>query len=209
MPKDYLISIEEARLLVWELTENIDELKQLLTLPVEVELNKLVSEKRKLEFLGVRVALKELLEKEVLIQYDTNGKPFLTDQSYQISVSHCKNRIAVMAHPALSVGIDIENPTDKIQKLYTRFLSETEQNDLSKGQNIVQLQLAWSAKETLYKIIGKDAVDFANQLRIYSFEVQSSGIFKAEHIATKKIFQLHYIQNSNYTLVYCLDKITN
>jgi 4'-phosphopantetheinyl transferase len=204
--KQQLFSIDNAKVLVWELTESVEEL-QLILYPTNseiVELEKLVSEKRKLEYLGVRIALKELIGKKVIIEYDSNGKPFLLDKSYQISISHCKNWIAVMIHPTSLVGVDVEIPTDKILKLQKRFLNETEQKDLANGENINQLMLAWSAKEALYKIIGIEAVDFANQLHIFPFEMKSIGKFTAEHVKSKKIYELNYYQHSDYTLVYCL-----
>ena len=191
--------------MVWDLTESIDELSKQLTSFNEIEFDKIVSEKRKREFLGVQVAMKELLGKEVQISHDVDGKPFLSDDSYQISISHSKNWIAVMAHSTCSIGVDVECPNDKIQKIYTRFLSNVEQKDLSNGKNINQLLLAWSVKEALYKIIGKEAVDFANQLRIFHFEPKLSGEIMAQHTPTKKLYQLRYIQNSAYTLVYCVD----
>jgi len=199
-----IITIDEARILIWELTENMDDL--LLQLPeLDVaELQKHSSEKRKLEFLGVRIALKALLGKEIIVKYDANGKPFLADNSYHISVSHSVKWIAVMAHPTQLVGIDIEVPTDKIQKIYKRFLSTIEQEELSNGNDISQLHLAWSAKEALYKIIGKEAIDFAKQLRIFPFDVKPAGEISALHIESETHYQLHYIQNQSYTLVYCL-----
>jgi len=204
--KSELITLKDARVLVCELTDSVESLKEQITLieSDNTEFEKIVSEKRKLEFLGIRVALKSLLGKEIKIQYDNEGKPHLLDGSYQISVSHTNNWIAVMAHPTQKVGIDIECPTDKIRNLYTRFLSVTEQKELSEGNDTRQLLLAWSAKEALYKIIGKEAIDFANQLRIFPFEVQSKGEMKAQHIPTQQLYQLYYQQNEKYTLVYCL-----
>jgi len=204
--KQQLISIEDAKVLVWELTESIEELKLSLypTNSELFELEKFVSEKRKLEYLGVRIALRELIGKKVKIEYDSFGKPFLADNSYQISISHCKNWIAVMIHPTRQVGVDIEIPTDKILKLYTRFLNEVEQLEMTSGDKISKSMLAWSAKEVLYKIIGIEAVDFANSLHIFPFELNSTGKFYAEQVKTKKKYELNYLQNSNYTLVYCL-----
>jgi 4'-phosphopantetheinyl transferase len=204
--KQQIFSVEDAKVLVWELTENIDELISKLNLS-DNELNefgKLVSEKRKLEYLGVRIALMELIGKKVEIEYDTFGKPSLADKRYQISISHSKAWIAVMIDPARLVGVDIEIPTDKILKLYKRFLNNTEQKELTSGDKINKLMLAWSAKEVLYKIIGIEAVDFANQLHIFPFELNANGKFNAEHSKTKKNYELNYIQNPDYTLVYCL-----
>ena len=200
------IFFDDTRLLVFEITESSDELLQKSGNIewFEVELKKFNSEKRKREFISVRLAMRALLGKEVVICYDADGKPYLSDQSYQISISHSGKWIAVMAHPTRAVGIDIEYPSEKIAKLYTRFLSITEQEELSNGIDIRQLQLAWSAKESLYKIIGKQAVDFSKQLRIFPFEVKLEGKMSAEHIPTKARYQLNYIQSAAYTLVYCL-----
>jgi len=199
------LQFDGAKLLVVQLSESVDELYQkwhqkgLDT----GEYEKITSEKRKKEYLGVRLAMRSLLEKDLLICYNSEGKPFVEDQSYQISISHSNKWIAVMAHPTNLVGIDIEYPTDKIKKIYTRFLSQTEQDDLSNGNDIAQLQLAWSAKEALYKIIGKQAIDFANQLRIFPFEAKNKGEIQAQHIESNTLYSLFYIQTAEYTLVYC------
>jgi 4'-phosphopantetheinyl transferase len=204
--KHQVIVFEDAKIMVWELTENIEALKEQLDLSEQekIAFDKIVSDKRKLEFLGIRVALKSLLGTEIQIEYDREGKPYLSDQSYHISISHSNKWIAVMAHSSRKAGIDIECPTDKIQKLYQRFLSITEQKELSDGKDIRQLLLAWSGKEALYKIIGKEAVDFANQLRIFPFEVKPSGEMKAQHIPSDSFYQLFYQLTEQYTLVYCL-----
>jgi phosphopantetheinyl transferase len=201
-----IVTIDDAKLLVWEITQSIEELVsgfEDFTL-FAADFEKINSDKRKIEFLGTRWLLKTLLGKETNVQYTADGKPYLNDGSYHISLSHSGKWMAVMIHPSKQVGIDIECPTDKIQKVYKRFLSETEQTELSNGKNIKQLQIAWSAKEALYKIIGKEAVDFANQLRLFPFKVETEGQITAQHIITNTIYQLTYTQTAAYTLVYCI-----
>ena len=202
------MTIDGATILVCEMTESVETLKSQLHLndSDRTEFNKIASEKRKLEFLGIRTALKTVIGKEIFIQYDDGGKPHLSDNSFQISISHSNKWIAVIVHPLKKVGIDIECPTDKIQKLYKRFLSPVEQKELSEGNDIPQLLIAWSAKEALYKIIGKESIDFANQLRIYPFEVNAHGEIKAQHVPTKSNYLLNYKQTEQYTLVYCLSE---
>jgi len=204
--KSKLMTIDGATILVCELTESVEILKSQLHLndSDRTEFDKIVSEKRKLEFLGIRTALKTVIGKEIFIQYDDGGKPHLSDNSFQISISHSNKWIAVIVHPLKKVGIDIECPTDKIQKLYKRFLSPIEQKELSGGNDIHQLLIAWSAKEALYKIIGKESIDFANQLRIYPFEIKAKGEIRAQHVPTKSNYFLNYQQTEQYTLVYCL-----
>ena len=194
----------EAKVLIFNVTESIDDLYKQLDFVDIAEFSTLVSDKRKLEYLAVRVALKQLLGIEKKIVYDDERKPAFSDKSFQISVSHSANWIAVIAHPTRIVGIDIEVPTEKMRKLYTRFLNETEKKELSNGENLTQLMLAWSGKEALYKIIGIEAVDFAKQLHIFPFEIKNEGTFEAEHIPTKQKYQLQYIQNENFVLVYCV-----
>jgi len=160
------------------------------------------TDKRKLEYLTVRLALKRLLGKDTLIKYNNDGKPFLVDNSHCISISHTNGWVAVMAHPSMEVGIDIEIPTEKIKKISSRFLSPIEQEELHEDFNLSQIQLAWSAKEALYKTIGKDALDFAKQLRIFPFEVKTTGTIKAQHLLSTLEYELMYIQTDNYNLVF-------
>jgi phosphopantetheinyl transferase len=201
-----IITIDDAKLLVWEITKSSDELLSKFddfTL-FAVDFNKISSEKRKLEFLGIRWLLKILLEKETNVLYNAEGKPFLYNGCPHISISHSGNWMAVMIHPTKHIGIDIECPTDKIQKVYKRFLSKTEQFELSNGKDYKQLLIAWSAKEALYKIIGKEAVDFAKQLRLMPFEVKAEGKITALHLSTNTVYKLTYSQTKAYTLVHCI-----
>ena len=199
------VLLDDTKILVCKFSESIDELYQKWWYEgLDVaEYENISSAKRKREYLCVRLAMRSMLGKEISISYNEQGKPSLEDKSFQISISHSNNWVAVISHPHRLVGIDIECPNDKIKNIYTRFLSELEQSELNNGTDIKQLQLAWSAKEALYKIIGKQAVDFKNQLRIFSFEVKPQGEFLSQHIDTDTLYSLFYTQSSEYTLVYC------
>lgn len=164
----------------------------------------IASEKRKQEFLAVRHALNGLLGRKAEIHYDESGKPSLADNISRISISHSKSHVAVIAHPSREVGIDIEDATDKFLKLYKRFLGEQEQSDLGNGNDIRKLQIAWSAKEALYKIIGLQAVDFANQLQVLPFEFKTEGIIQVKHIPADRLYEVHYTCTETYTLAYCI-----
>jgi 4'-phosphopantetheinyl transferase len=203
------IVLGDARVLVLEINASSNELLQRFErkeLYLD-ELEQRKSEHRKCEYLGARLALKELLGREVVVKYNEDGKPILQDGSHRISISHSGKWIAVMVHPSQEVGVDIECPHPKIEKVYTRFLGLQEQEELygDGDRDIRKLQLAWSAKEALYKIIGKEAVDFAKQLRILPFEASLRGEMEAQHLPTQKDYNLFYIQQKEYTLVYCLE----
>lgn len=198
------ITTEQAQLLVceiigssYELLHMFDNKDKLLS-----ELSGFRIEKRKREYLGVRLALKKLLGEEPAVYYDKEGKPYLCNHSHQISISHSGRWVAVIAHPTYVVGIDIEQINNVVRKIYPRFLSQQEQSDY--GKNTAKLNVVWSAKETLYKIIGKAVNNFATTLRVLPFALDKEGELLSEHIETKKIYTLHYLQNDAYTLVYCV-----
>lgn len=202
-----ILKTEDAQIVVLELTETVDELIQFVQLSdnERIEYENIQSEKRKFEFLGIRFACRELTGKNADLVYDKNGKPHFSIQKLNISISHSKNLFAVIIHPIRNVGIDIEQNTDKIQKVYHRFLSEKEQKTFGNVINIRALQVVWSAKEALYKIIGHEAVDFAKQLEIENFEIKNDGNLEGIHLPTLKNYKLDYKLTEEYTLVYCID----
>jgi len=193
------------RVLVKQMTGTADELIEKLGNfdAYKPEYSKLTTEKRKLEFLNIRVGLNTMLGKNVIILYDERGKPYIADNEWHISVSHSRNLLALAAHPSKCVGIDVEFYSERVQRIYKRFLSENEQEELFGDNDIEKLMMAWSAKEALYKIIGNDAVDFAQQLRIFPFSKSESGEIEAEHIPSQRRFRLKYCSTSEYVFVYC------
>ena len=149
--------INEASVLVWKMAENESELEKLLVNldSYKSDLEKLTSPKRRLEFLTSRVAINAILNRPVNVIYDDNGKPLLENELSHISISHSRKWVAVIHHPTLITGIDIECPTDRINKIAHRFLNQAELESFSGNDETKKIQLAWSAKEALYKIIGK------------------------------------------------------
>lgn len=199
---------QDARILIWEISETVGEMVSLLSNFDEyiADFEKLRTTKRQLEFLSVRVTLNQLVGREVTVIYDNCGKPYLKDKSFNISISHTKNWIAVMVHPTKKVGIDIETVSDRVLKVRNKFLSADELKYLyTDNENTKKMQLAWSAKEAIYKIIGHEAVDFKNQLRILAFENDSEGTIYIEHLLTNNVFELGYKVTQQFNLVYCME----
>ncbi|MDR0811403.1 MAG: 4'-phosphopantetheinyl transferase superfamily protein [Paludibacter sp.] len=202
----YISQVQEAKILVWEINESAAELQSLLTNfdAYSVEYKEIKLEKRRLEFLAARIALNTLLGREVKIIYNDDGKPFLSDNSQNISISHSGNRVAVMAHPEIQVGIDIEKRSERFLTLYKRYLSENEQIELNKGKDaLIRLQLAWSAKEAMYKVFGDEVLDFTKDIRILDFNFcNNNGFIYAEHIKQQKNYLLQYVSDEKYNLVW-------
>ena len=203
---DRQFTIKGATILVWEITENEADLEKLLTNldSYKSDLEKLTSSKRRLEFLTSRITINTLLNKNVNVLYDSNGKPLLENELSYISISHSKNWVAVIHHPTRQVGIDIEFPTVRINKIAHRFLNQAEQESFSDEEQKKEIQLIWSAKEALYKIIGSEVADFANQLTVLPFKVQKEGTFTALQHTNVSIFEMHYIVSEHFNLVFCI-----
>jgi len=198
---------EGASVLIWEITESEGELVRMLSnfAAYEQEFKQLKSNKRKFEFLAARIALNKLAGCEILLVYSPEGKPLCVDNNLKISISHSGGLIAVMIHSTNEVGVDIEVPTDRFLKLYQRFLSDTEQKLLFDANDLRKVQLAWSAKEALYKIIGNEAVNFDKQLEVLDFILDDEGSFNGVHTVTGKEYMLYYTSNRAFNLVYCID----
>ncbi|MCL2651455.1 MAG: 4'-phosphopantetheinyl transferase superfamily protein [Candidatus Azobacteroides sp.] len=204
--------------IIWavrEISEPVDDLLRLLQkkelyLPC---LSQITSESRKKEWLTVRVLLKEMLGEEKEILYTSTGKPYLSDNSYQISISHTKGFVAIALHPEMGIGIDIEHISPRIHKIRSRFMNEKEEANLDEEHEEVHLLLHWSAKESLFKILDEQDVDFKTCLHINSFNpvLNSLSRFSAYETKTEKQqeFSGYYLANSLYVLTIVYKKILN
>jgi phosphopantetheinyl transferase len=127
---------------------------------------------KRLQHLAGRYLLPTLFEdfplEEILIA-DTR-KPFLPDEQYHFSISHCGNYAAAIASSEQRVGIDIEQSTEKILRIIHKFLNEEEKlflnEPMSSSQLLQTATLLWSAKEAMFKWYGDGGVDFRKHMHI-------------------------------------------
>ena len=194
---------------VWKVDESSDELCAMFDnfSLYESAYSKFTSDKRKQEWLAVRVLLKELLggeEKEIV--YASSGKPFLKDGSMRVSFSHTKGYVAVAIHPDCEVGVDIEQYGERVKKVASRFMHENEKPSVLAGDEVYTLLLHWSAKETMYKLMEEEAVDFARHLRIHPFVASDSGELDAVETRTdaQTRFRIFYDTHTDYVLTYAV-----
>ncbi len=163
--------------------------------------------KREIETQGRNYLINRLLDQEVEIAYDEKGKPFLTNNSKHISISHSHDKLAIIVNEKESTGIDIELIRDKVLKIKHKFLSESELVDAN--DNIEKLLIYWAAKETLYKIYGLKEVDFIEHLFVKPFTKHNLGTIIGEINLSNftESFHLNYQILDDYVLVYALNKI--
>ena len=194
---------------VWKVEETIGQLRSMFKdfSLYESDLQKFKAEKRQLEWLAVRVLLKELLGEEKVIDYLPSGKPFLKDRSACVSFSHTCGYVAVAVHPTKEVGIDIEQYGNRVGRLASRFVREDEMQSVRAGNEIYALLLHWSAKETMFKLMNQSDVDFLDHLHILPFIPTELGEMEAVEYRTDlhQPFQISYYTHSDYVLTFaCL-----
>ena len=121
-----------------------------------------------------RFLLKQLFpdfpHREILIA-DTR-KPYLPYEQYHFSISHCGTYAAAIVSKTERVGIDIEIPSAKIEKISHKFLNDPERNflaSLTDYSSAEVLTVMWSAKEAVYKWWGWGSVDFSNHILLQPF----------------------------------------
>lgn len=126
------------------------------------------------------------------IEIASTRKPFLPDEQYHFSISHCGDFAAAIVSKNERVGIDIEIITDKIAKIAHKFLNEAEKNAVNRQPSTVNrtLTLIWSAKETVFKWWGKGEVDFKEHIELSNFTIQARGQFDSVFCKTMPSQQL-------------------
>jgi 4'-phosphopantetheinyl transferase len=161
--------------------------------------------KREQEKSGTLFLLDHLVESGASkLRYTSENKPYLSDSSLHISISHSHNMLAIIATNAHSTGIDIELIRDKILRVRHKFLNHTEAEFA--GSDLHRLTTIWGAKEAMYKAYGLKGVDFREHLEVKSFTgnelqgtLKKNGKTKEYHLAAENL--------GDYIMVYICNEI--
>lgn len=164
---------------IWKMEETTEEMWSFLqhTAWYQLEFSRLKAEQRQKEWLATRLLLKEMLGHEAIIHHHPNGAPFLSEtEKKQISISHTKDFVAIMLTDVTHIaGIDIEYRSERVRKVRSRFLNAEEEQFIDPAHETEHLLICWCAKETLYKIINRQEVDFCRHLHIQPFSYAEQG----------------------------------
>lgn len=191
---------------VWKIDESSDELFSLLRNGDEYlpQLESIRTEQRRREWLAVRVLLQELAGAPMRIAYRPNGAPYLPDSPLHISISHTKGYAAVLLQECPPVGIDIEYRSGRVLKIRSRFMNPDEEDAIDRAHETEHLLLHWCAKETLFKMIGAEEVDFLRHLHVRPFPYAETGCFTAVETRTEMnaAYILHYLVTPGFVLTW-------
>jgi len=198
----------QSRIALWKIEESEEELIAMLQLD-DAELAKLrtlAKGKRTLHWLATRVLLRYLLQTPEFIRCpsDVNGKPYLPDFPYEISLTHSYDYAGVMLSTNGVCGIDLEIVKDKVVKIKNKFLKPEELSFIKKENEIDQLYACWCAKEAVYKLQGNKGVSFYQDMTIEPFTYTHQGVMKLNLGKDENIqnFNVFYERFNEYMLGY-------
>jgi 4'-phosphopantetheinyl transferase len=204
MPLENLHPGKNSAWALWQLTEDEDFLKTLVP-NIEPIPDQITNTHKRLEFIGARVLVAELLNRWGHtfhgLTKDEFGKPYPKNYPYQISLSHSYPYVAAIIQAKGAVGIDLEQPKQKLLRVASRVLHAEELRDA--GDDIIKHCIYWSAKETLVKIHGKKDLVFSENIRISPFSREKQGFLVGRLIVdrTETTIPLQYFVEKNFVVV--------
>jgi phosphopantetheinyl transferase len=203
---------------IWKISEPWQELFDSLTgrEAYHSGLNEIRSDRRKQEWLAVRLLLQHLSGKEALIRYRKNGAPFLPDSKYHISISHTQGYAALLLSKNPNPGIDIEYHSERAWRLRKKYMNESElafitslcdhknSGNALTANETETATICWCAKETACKALGDTGVDFAEHFRIKPFNPSKEGILllKEKRTEQKLNFKINYRVTEDFILTW-------
>ena len=190
MPITYKIEKKEVSILVWEITEKLEEL---LDLYGNINTFNYTSEKRKKEHLISRLMVNKLCENGTII-YNEFGAPEL-DNGKHLSISHSNELVALIISDTKS-AIDIEKISGKALRIASKFVAEKNLIKLNKEK----ATLIWCLKEAIYKWYQKGNIDFIKDIIIPELFAKKNGKVTAYFRGRK--LNLNSLKINNHYLVY-------
>lgn len=147
---------------------------------------------------------------EILIA--DSRKPFLENETYHFSISHCADYAAAIVSSTHRVGIDIELFTEKTFRVKDKFLNEPEKifcQQYSFRKEL--LTTLWCAKEAAYKWDGDGKMDFRNHIRLRNFPFKDEGEIATilERAEKQAHLNIHFYNFSKMALAWVLTESKN
>lgn len=200
---------DETRIGIWQVTETEEELRNLGSVPSDEmeEISYIRSEALRRQKLAIRALLNEMFEDKVYLSHHDNGKPYIENNSINISITHTDKYVAVILNDTEDVGIDIESLDRDFSAVEKKALSEDEIEDLDDDRRNEQLAIYWCAKEAIYKKISQYNVDFAEQIEVDSFRPKGEGEIEAvftDKDGEEENIDLAYMTFDRHVLVWAI-----
>lgn len=199
---------DDTRLAVWKIEED----QAFFNVPLQKTIK---HPQKRLQHLAGRYLLRHLFPDFPLslVRIADTRKPYLEDEAFHFSISHCGDFAAAIVSKSRRVGIDIEVPTERVERIKEKFLHEEELQFVTRQMSNVKepiattsdtlqtpnfkletantkLTLLWSSKEAVFKWWSYGKVDFSEMIRISDLPQNESGMLKAKFIQDRSSYSL-------------------
>ena len=192
---------ENTRIGVWKIEETESFFRGNVPLHREV-----THPHKRLQHLAGRFLLQYLFPDfpyELVLIADTR-KPYLANEQYHFSISHCGDYAAAIVSRTNRVGVDVEIPVDKILAIRDKFLSGSEKDEWIAGDESPlkeQITLLWSSKEAVFKWYGEGKVDFRQHIRLSNQQLEKETI-DCFFVKTNAQLTIHYREFNGLVLAW-------
>ncbi len=198
MPLFYQQDINETtKLGIWNIKES--EAFFLSAVPLQREIT---HPHKRLQHLAGRFLLRQLFPDFPydLIRIADTRKPFLQNEAYHFSISHCGDFAAAIVSSTHRVGIDVENSTPKMDRIRDKFLNPSEKILIDNTIDLLSpdhpfnfdqwllLTLFWSAKESVFKWYGDGGIDFSEQIIFTGIDSLNPGTIQCRFSKKNQVF---------------------
>lgn len=177
----------DTRLAIWKIEEDESFFNAVILLQRNI-----THPHKRLQHLAGRYLLTQLFPQFplALIQIADTRKPFLENELFHFSISHCGDFAAAIVSAKNRVGVDIELISDKIQRVQHKFVSDEEKNvvrDAWLVENANELlTLVWSCKEAVFKWYGLGNMDFKGHMQVQNIQAGKNKLFQTTILLKKE-----------------------
>ncbi len=196
---------EDCKILVWQIAENIETLKQEIVVTLEEwqEYATISHPQKQLEWLTGRRAMQALVQNQGL-QYegmvkDEYGKPHLRNRVAEISLTHTLRYVVASLSLSAPLGVDLERVAPKLLRVAPKFLSEEEEKYAL--TDFRRLCTYWCAKEAIYKLYGTKQLSFKQEIFIHDFTDQTEfgeGYICHRNQSQRYYYRLHRFEMEDF-----------
>lgn len=181
----------------WRITESREELMALChDKQIACDhIAKVKSDKRACEMLAELLLLKSFSGNESPVLCHTeDGAPYIKDSKAHISITHSKDLVCIGISLSRPIGIDIETNPDKILRVRSKFLSDEELEYIPENDRLKN-QLAWSAKEAIYKAASISGLSIKDDIRLNELITGGTVTHNGKTTAYSVVNEFHYDDN--------------
>ncbi len=134
----------------------LDEYLSKVSPATKAEKGRLIS-RTAYELMEKRVS--ELSGKAVTVKKAENGRPYIDDEPYKISISHTDSAI-LLALSDNDIGVDIESPRVFSEHMKERLFTDNERMYISHGNASERSTILWTMREAVCKATGEGFSDW-------------------------------------------------